>query len=268
MAALEDRTEGNCYRSAVGRLLRRHRLQPLHPEGVDITRSGCGLVSLGHGHWLDGTLYTTDWYTPELEAFTLTGMAQANIRALESNASANASLRCELARVDDDGTNPTVWASWCCAPTGTDNGELTTSEVARTINVSGDDLAFTDGQRLRIRIYLDDISSAAMANAFNVQPFFNGTSAAASGDTYVTLAQSSTSSRVQRGSSSTIPCECCKPSTAVTCTEMRSARLTRTQRWHRPVIVRPRKPPPRQWVPSPVRSLGRSIERLTLEQRS
>ena len=156
------------------------------------TSRGAGVVSYRSDTDTGWTapLYTTDWYTPELEAFTLTGMAQANIRALESNASANASLRCELARVDDDGTNPTVWASWCCAPTGTDNGELTTSEVARTINVSGDDLAFTDGQRLRIRIYLDDISSAAMANAFNVQPFFNGTSAAASGDTYVTLAQS------------------------------------------------------------------------------
>ena len=82
-----------------------------------------------------------------------------------------------------------MWASWCCAPTGTDNGELTTSEVARTINVSGDDLAFTDGQRIRIRLYNEDISSAAMGNAFNVQRFYNGTSGGASGDSYVTLAQ-------------------------------------------------------------------------------
>jgi hypothetical protein len=156
------------------------------------TSRGAGVVS-----YLSDTdtgwtapLYTHDWYTPELEAFTLTGMAQANIRALESSASANASLRCELARVDSDGTNPTVWASWCCAPTGTDNGELTTSEVARTINVSGDDLAFTDGQRLRIRLYNEDISSAAMGNAFNVQRFFNGTSGGASGDSYITLPQS------------------------------------------------------------------------------
>ena len=122
----------------------------------------------------------------------MTGMAQANIRALESNATANASLRCQIARVESDGTSPTVWADWCIAPTGTDNGELTTSEVARTANVSGDDLAVSDQQRLRIRIYLDDISSAAMANAFNVQPFFNGTSGGASGDSYVTFAQTLT----------------------------------------------------------------------------
>ena len=85
-----------------------------------------------------------------------------------------------------------MWASWCCAPTGSDNGELTTSEVARTLNVSGDDLAFTDGQRIRIRLYNEDMSSAAMGAAFNVQRFYNGTSAAASGDSYVTFAQTLT----------------------------------------------------------------------------
>ena len=115
-----------------------------------------------------------DWFTPGLTAFTLTGMAVANIRALESNASANASLRCELARVNSDGTSPTVWSSWCCAPTGSDNGELTTSEVARTINVSGDDLAFTDGQRIRIRLYNDDISSAAMGASQTVHALLLG----------------------------------------------------------------------------------------------
>ena len=58
-----------------------------------------------------------DWFTKQLTAFTLTGMAVVNIRALESNASAGASLRCEIARVESDGTSPTVWASWCIAPT-------------------------------------------------------------------------------------------------------------------------------------------------------
>ena len=161
------------------------------PEGVTTRGRVDGTVSDTDTGWT-APLYTHDWYTPELAAFTLTGMAQANIRALESNASANASLRCELARVNSDGTSPTVWASWCCAPTGTDNGELTTSEVARTINVSGDDLAFTDGQSIRIRLYNEDISSAAMGNAFNVQRFYNGTSGGASGDSYITLAQTVT----------------------------------------------------------------------------
>ena len=134
---------------------------------------GCADRRDEHGGGLDGTdpsdrhrrRHGGGLVHQATQAFTLTGMAVANIRALESNASANASLRCEIARVNSDGTSPTVWASWCIAPTGTDNGELTTSEVARTCNVSGDDLAFTDGQRIRIRLYTDDMSSAAMATS-------------------------------------------------------------------------------------------------------
>lgn len=133
-----------------------------------------------------------EWYTPPLAAFTLGGLAVANLGALESNALANASLRCQIARVAGDGTSPTVWGDWAVAPTGTDNGELTTSEVARTVNVSGDDLAISDGQRLRIRVYIDDISSAAMAASQTVTFFYAGTSAAASGDSYITLPQTVT----------------------------------------------------------------------------
>lgn len=133
-----------------------------------------------------------DWFTKQLSAFTLTGMAVANLRALHSNTLANASLKLEIARVDTDGTSPTVWGSWCIAPTSADGGELTVSEVARTANVSGDDLAFTDGQRIRIRLYIDDYCAAAMGASQTVTLFYNGTSAAASGDTYVTLPQTVT----------------------------------------------------------------------------
>ena len=129
-----------------------------------------------------------DWFTKQLTAFTLTGMAVGSLW-LQSQGAADASARCEIARVDSDGTNATVWASWCIAPTGTDNGELPTSPGAiRTFNISGDDLAISNGQRLRIRVYLDDKSNAPMVAA-GAQAFiyYNGTSAAASGDTYITL---------------------------------------------------------------------------------
>ncbi len=132
---------------------------------------------------------TLDWYTKQLTAFTLTGLAQGNIRALESNVSANSSVRLEIARVDSDGTNATVWSSWCIG--GTDGG-LTTSEAAYTANTSGDDLAVSNGQRLRIRLYLDDVSSSVMGGAQTVTFFYAGTSGGASGDSYVTLAQSVT----------------------------------------------------------------------------
>lgn len=127
-----------------------------------------------------------DWFSRPLQAFTLGGLAQANIRALISNASANVSLRMEIARVDGDGTSPTVWGSWCVKPAGTDAGEITVGEDVRTANVSGDDLAFTDGQRIRIRMYLDDLATTAMASGFTATLRYGG-SALGSGDTYVVL---------------------------------------------------------------------------------
>jgi hypothetical protein len=132
-----------------------------------------------------------DWFTNRLQAFTLTGMAVANIRALESAATVNGSIRCEVARVDNDGTNATIWASWLMSANNARFGELGTSEAAETVNVSGDDLAISDGQRLRIRLYVDDWASAAMA-AGTATVFYNGTSAAASGDSYITFAQTLT----------------------------------------------------------------------------
>ena len=53
-----------------------------------------------------------------------------------------------------------------------------------------------------------------MGNAFNTQVFYNGTSAAASGDTYVTLAQSVTEF-VKWRCGTTGSRSPCKPSTGV-----------------------------------------------------
>jgi hypothetical protein len=60
--------------------------------------------------------------------------------------------------------------------------------------VSGDDLAFTNGQRIRIRLYADDTSALAIGagGPWSITTYYAGTSAAASGDTYITLPQSVT----------------------------------------------------------------------------
>jgi hypothetical protein len=128
-----------------------------------------------------------DWFTKQLQAVTLTGLAQANIRALESAATANASIRCEIARVESDASSPTVWASWCMSANNARIGELNTSETAETINISGDDLVITDGQRLRIRLYIDDMPTTALAASQTVTTYYNATSGGASGDSYITF---------------------------------------------------------------------------------
>lgn len=131
-----------------------------------------------------------DWFTKRLTAFTLGGMAQANIRAKDS--ADIASLKVEIARVDSDGTNPTVWGSWCIDPgaAGQSGALSSAGEAARTCWVSGDDLAVSDGQRLRIRLYVDDNAFDPLTAGQTVTTYYNGTSGGASGDSYVILPQS------------------------------------------------------------------------------
>jgi hypothetical protein len=157
---------------------------------TDVTNTTTGwTVPLQVTDTAGGTV--VDWFTKQLTAFTLGGKAVANIRA-SCSAATTASLRLEIARVASDGTSPTIWSSVCIATSSLDFGALTTSEVARTANLSGDDLAISDGQRLRFRIYLEDLSAGIMAPSQTVTTYYAGTSAAASGDTYITLPQSVT----------------------------------------------------------------------------
>lgn len=132
-----------------------------------------------------------DWFTKQLQAVTLGGMAKANIRGSESAAAANTTYRLEIARVDTDGTNPTVWGSWCASPKDALDlsHEWSTTEAAGIAWISGDDLSISDGQRLRIRLYADETALAPMGASQTMTIYYNGTAANASGDSYVILPQ-------------------------------------------------------------------------------
>lgn len=120
-----------------------------------------------------------EWYTPALNAGTLSGVAVCSIRAFESNAAANATVRVEIASVNGDGTNATVWGA------SDANAELATSEGTVAAYVSGADLSITAGQRIRVRAYLDDFE-AAMGNTYTGSLVYGG-AANATGDSYFTL---------------------------------------------------------------------------------
>ena len=133
-----------------------------------------------------------DWFTRPLTTFTLGGAVRCNLRGLESSSSANAVLAAEVARVDGDGTNAVAWAkgTW---PSGAVTTELGTSQVVESFLIAGDDLAVSDGQRLRIRIFIDDAARPApMSAGFTVTTHYAGTSDGASGDTFLTFAQTLT----------------------------------------------------------------------------
>lgn len=153
--------------------------------------------------WTDsGGGTAVEWYSRQLTAFTLADVVKLNLRANESTAAANASIRAELATCDSDGTNVTVWAAATLIDAaslggglgaGTDVfGELTTSEAAVRGYLAGSDLTVADGQRLRLRIFIDDSATAAMAASLTCTLYYDGTSGGASGDSFVILGQSVT----------------------------------------------------------------------------
>jgi len=135
-----------------------------------------------------------EWYTKQLQAFTLGGACQFNIRALESNAAANASMKVEVAKTNSTGGDPVVLGVACLdAALGASLiGELSTSETAATAFVGVDDTAISDGERLRFRLFVDDTSLLVLVTGHTVTFFYNGTSGGASGDSFVTLPQTVT----------------------------------------------------------------------------
>ena len=126
-----------------------------------------------------------DWFTKQLTAFTLSGMALVNARGLESNFAADIRITCEIAVVASDGTSPTVWGYARAA------AEMGTTETAQQFYVSGLDISVSEGQRLRIRFYIDDSPTGAMASGRTATFYYAG-AAGATGDSYITLGQTVT----------------------------------------------------------------------------
>lgn len=131
-----------------------------------------------------------EWYTKQLQAFTLVGPVLANLRGALSGG-ANALLRGELAVTASDGSGAVVWA----ASSPWREANLTTlsigSEAAERFYLAGADTAISDGQRLRFRAYLDDDYSA-MTTGQTCTCYYAGTSGGASGDSYLIFGQTLT----------------------------------------------------------------------------
>jgi hypothetical protein len=151
---------------------------------TDVTNTAAGFTApLQVTDTAAGTV--VDWFTKPLTAVTIGGAVRCNIRGFETTGSAEATFRVEVAIVAGDGTGPVVWAAT------TFDIELTTSEAVQSFLVSGDDAAVTDGQRLRVRLYIDEYE-IAMVTGHTVTLDYAGTSGGASGDTYLTFTQTLT----------------------------------------------------------------------------
>ena len=132
---------------------------------------------------------TVEWFTPQLQAFTLSGLVKATVRFSLGVTYGQPMCSCnlEIAVVNGDGSGAVVWASGC----QNDYGSSATAESVSTLYLSGDDLAVASGQRLRVRARVDD--GTQFYTGTPTSPFwYAGTSAAASGDAWVQLEQTVT----------------------------------------------------------------------------
>ena len=124
-----------------------------------------------------------EWYTRPLAGFTLDGLVRLNLRATESNAAADASLRAELAVTNGDGSGAVVWGAASIVDSSTPGGasaalygELATTSTPVRGWLSGAATAVTIGQRLRLRVFLDDTSVLPLVTGHTATMDYNGPS--------------------------------------------------------------------------------------------
>lgn len=136
---------------------------------------------------------TVEWYTPQLNAFTLAGVVRCNVWGIESSQLARAGLNVELAVVNNDGTGANVYGSWgAWQDGGGGGGEM--NHLADTLMIAyvcGPDISVTTGQRLRLRARLDD-SWLALVSGHTASLKYDGATDAASGDSFLILTETVT----------------------------------------------------------------------------
>lgn len=152
----------------------------------DVTNTSAGPVSpIQTTDTAGGTV--VDWWTKQLQACTLGGVVEVRIQGKVSSTSTYAVPRVEIAVCNSDGSSPTVWGA------SNHPWEFSTTEVSRTWPVSGDDVSISAGQRLRIRLYLDDgpsvdgNSTTSMVTGRTVTLYYNGTADNSTGDSRLTF---------------------------------------------------------------------------------
>jgi hypothetical protein len=145
-------------------------------RGASVTQTNVETVA--GATWISILNFAT---LPLDEAFTLSGQITCNLRGLESNGQANASLGVRFykwTRADGVGAQIAQASSTV---------ELATSEAARTATVTPPSTSFAIGDALIMEV--GAINIGAMGGGRGVTFYYNGPTAGASGDSYVTIAE-------------------------------------------------------------------------------
>lgn len=120
------------------------------------------------------------WYTLPLEAMTVTGNVTFNIRALESAAQANATVTAVLYKADSAGVLTSTIAAAALA-----RAELTITDAAQVWNVTPTPTALANGDRLALRLYIDDAAAVTMASGRTVTVSLGGPTSGVAGDSWI-----------------------------------------------------------------------------------
>lgn len=124
------------------------------------------------------------WYSQPLDAVTISGDVTFNIWAGENPPAANATMTAELLRTDNSGAIQSIIAS--VVP---DRTELTTALMPQTWVKTSASTALSNGDRLAVRVYIDDALGFTMASGKTVTVTLGGGTPGSSGDSWVGVAE-------------------------------------------------------------------------------
>ncbi|MFA7008369.1 MAG: fibronectin type III domain-containing protein [Elusimicrobiales bacterium] len=124
------------------------------------------------------------WYSDPLDAVTINGNVTFNIWAKESATAANATITAELLLANNAGVIQSVIASVLIP-----RAELTTTLKAQNWVKAPASTTLSNGDRLALRIYIDDGNTVKMASGRTVTATLGGGTAGVSGDSWLTVTE-------------------------------------------------------------------------------
>lgn len=146
-----------------------------------VTTSTAGGTNIPVTLTAGGTALT--WYSGPCDgpSVTVSGDITVNLRGLESANAVNAGLAILIENVDNAGAfRGTVLSRRVVG------AELTTTQSARTLTVAPTSTVFSNGERFKVTISLINVGTMGAGTA---SFFYNGGAAAATGDSYITIAE-------------------------------------------------------------------------------
>lgn len=152
----------------------------------DTTASGTQ-IQFGVGNVSGAGAFALEWISGRspVGGWTLSGTVTFNIWGLENSMSANIGLRARLFKITAAGSESEIGGG-----PFDDGVEMGTSSAAMNWTGTPSSTAFSEDDRLIVRIYITNIGT--MGGGFNGQMVYNGPTAAASGDSYIQLTETVT----------------------------------------------------------------------------